>query len=455
MDLDSSLLPASLRTSTDDAVAWAEIQAKLQADPVLWAEVTKLLSTQPQSTDLYPVSMYPSAEWFEPTDVPASLKVSVLPGGRIMGRFFQWGECVIHMSSPGNCWAPPSSPTNYESFHQSDVTALASDGTMSVIKAGLLVPGHAHPTASQADAMQHYNDASLGRAVVRAYEDEHGGYIVGALTPSATYGDAALVQASALSGHWSWRERMITAAAGVLSGYDCLGPCLVARPGLPLKRTQVAAAYRQPVTASAGGHPDMLTDWTAADDCGCEGPDTMKPKDVFAALTYDARRERLRDVVRNHVLVTNAEGRQEGYLYVRDFTDSQVFFEIEDTDAGTQGLVGLNYTVDAQDQVAVSGEPFPVSVQYVASGQQVGTAGTSTSADSAMAAPVTAAIKTQDEVDAEAPVTQAQFSEFAERFTGIEGIVIQNELDKLNLEDLSEAREQLDQAAESDGDAGE
>lgn len=233
------MLPAELAVDLDlDAgEAWNLMVSMLQEDPELQARVLKAFADEPQPTDLYPVPFYPPEDWYAPqADVPASMKVTVFPDGRVLGRFFEWGECVVGVSTPGDCWTPPPSMNGYENFHQSDVTVTTAAGGQKLIDVGMLVPGHSEPDSSVEASIEHYNDPTIGKVWVRAYEDEHGGYITGSLVPWATYADAALVNGSALSGHWVWRERMTIQGGDVVSAFDCIGPSMVVRPGLPLKR---------------------------------------------------------------------------------------------------------------------------------------------------------------------------------------------------------------------------
>lgn len=232
------MLPQELATDlADEALAWQVMLALLEDDPDLRARVLQVFNDEPNVDDRYPVPLNPPEEWFTAqADVPASLKVTVGPTGHILGRFFEWGECVVGVSAPGDCWTPPPSLNGYENFHQSDVQVLTAQGGLKLIDVGMLVPGHSPPDSSMEASIEHYNDPTKGRALVRAYEDEHGAYITGSLVPWATYGDAALVSGSALSGHWVWREQMATVHGEVVSGFDCIGPSMVVRPGLPLKR---------------------------------------------------------------------------------------------------------------------------------------------------------------------------------------------------------------------------
>lgn len=188
---------------------------------------------------LYPTPLYPPHTWF--TDKPDWLspdtKISVDDDGRVAGYFYNADQCLVH--DHGAC--PRPSPTGYAAFHQQDV--VLDDGE--TIRVGAIgnTNGHASPYARVDAAQAHYADPDRQLMAVRAYDDEHGGYILGAMVPGKTYGDVALVRRSALSGDWRpmppqwWQSHGVQASAvNECEGYDCIGPTLVTRPGLPLVR---------------------------------------------------------------------------------------------------------------------------------------------------------------------------------------------------------------------------
>lgn len=187
-----------------------------------------------QVDDPVPTPLFPPANWLAPIDgLPADIPVRVLPNGEIVGRFFQWGACILP-TTQNDCWTPPPDPFSYDLFHQGDARVVL-DGSVVRIPTGGLVPGHAPPTASDKAAQEHYNNPRLTAALVRAYEDDEGGYVHGFVMPGKTYAESVLIEGSALSGHWIWRG----------SVWACLGPCLVVRPGLPLERASAHIVERR------------------------------------------------------------------------------------------------------------------------------------------------------------------------------------------------------------------
>lgn len=200
-------------------------------------------STEPL-VDPFPVPAYPPAEWF--TEKPDWLvddgKIGVDDDGRVAGYFFHAGQCLVH--DPAAC--PKSSPTGYSAFHQQEV--VVEDG--SLMRVGVIgnTNGHASEFARVDAAQAHYADPDRQLISCRAYDDEVGGFILGALVPHATYGDVALVRRSSLSGDWRpmpapwWQAHGIQASiVQECEGFDCIGPTLVTRPGLPLVRRFAAA----------------------------------------------------------------------------------------------------------------------------------------------------------------------------------------------------------------------
>lgn len=186
----------------------------------------------------FPVPDYPPRDWFtdRPDWLQPGMKLTVDDDGRVAGYFYDAGQCLVHQH--GAC--VQASPTNYAAFHQNDV-ALA-DGT--ILRVGVIgnVHGHADPYSSINAAVAHYADPARQKIACMAYDDEHGGYVLGSLVPGSTFADAALVRRSALSGDWRpfpqpWFQahgHAAVRAAAAGEWYDCIGPTLVTRPGLPL-----------------------------------------------------------------------------------------------------------------------------------------------------------------------------------------------------------------------------
>lgn len=245
----ASLIADRVIAAIDIQAELPELEDRLNTDADLMARVEAAIRVElgidPKLTDPLPVPTFPDARLFDrpATEVPRGQKVEVGPAGEITGRFWTLGHCIIETGEgaegPGGCWSPPPDLAGYNYFHQSDIDVSVSPDSVETVtyKAGLLVPGHAHPSSSVAATMAHYNDPTLARAAVRAYDDSQGGVVAGSMLPGSTYADAILVRASALSGHWEWMPRVLLPDGRVaLNEWACLGPCLVGGPGLPLER---------------------------------------------------------------------------------------------------------------------------------------------------------------------------------------------------------------------------
>ena len=229
-------------------------------DPDLAARVSESMRGI-RAQDPFPTPLNPPIEWFAPMGgIGSGTKMVVEPNGRVYGRFFEWGTCVIGFSTPGRCVTPFPSPDGYLLYHQSDTQVTLENGELVQIPTGMIAYGHAElgdpddPTPSQT-IIDHYNDPQRALVTARAYEDDLGGYIVGAMLPGSTHADAAIARASALSGHWGYVEGFTTAAGTqIRSGIHNFGPSAVVRPGAPLVRDTTL------VTASlgAGGHQHYL-----------------------------------------------------------------------------------------------------------------------------------------------------------------------------------------------------
>lgn len=204
----------------------------------------------------YPTPAYVPHDWLLPSEFARSDRLTISDEGRVGGRFYQAGVCII--DGTDDCWEPPPSPSGYALFHQGSI--VTDDGELRDLYVGAIgnVHGHASAFVDGSTAVAHYADPSAQLIVCRAYDDDRGGYIAGALVPGVTYGDVALLRRSALSGDWrSFRagDRVgrVAAASG---GYDCIGPTLVTRPGLPIIR-EIRAASAAPVyVGGMGGVPE-------------------------------------------------------------------------------------------------------------------------------------------------------------------------------------------------------
>lgn len=250
LTLDPALADDMILTEED----WLEAQERLNTDAEFRALIARLFREGLSPNDSYGAPLWFPESWLDPIpDLEGGTKITVTASGEAYGYFFEWGECVIRGGGPGDCWTPVPSPSGYEPFHQSDAQVITASGERKIVKAGMIgVGGHAPDNATFHQAIKWYNHPERGRMIGRLHENGIGGYFHGALLPQATFADVALIRASALSGHWEYRDRIHTAAGRIIAGYDCLGPCMVTRPGLPLTRETQFKAEGEVVVASGG-----------------------------------------------------------------------------------------------------------------------------------------------------------------------------------------------------------
>lgn len=252
------------------------------------AELPALLAALPALSTPFPTPDYPPAEWFErPSWLAAGQRITVTDDGQVAGYFYEAGQCIVHMHDA----CPQPSPTGYAAFHQQEVQT--EEGAMVRVGAIGNVGGHASPFSDVSTAARHYADPSCQMIVCRAGDDEHGGWIAGALVPGLTHADVALVRRSALSGDWRPMPRQWFSAAGVRPndpiGYDCIGPTLVTRPGLPLVRAFARAASAAPVLLGGLGGVSLTDDGGSTVRATLEDGTVvdLEPAQVAAATVVD------------------------------------------------------------------------------------------------------------------------------------------------------------------------
>lgn len=182
-----------------------------------------------------PHGFNPPAEWFtEPHhDVLAGASALITADGRFCAYSHEWDRCHVSFTNSGQCWTPPRSITGNRTFHQSRVQA-ADGGQLIEIPVGVIPfgDGHAPLDATVAQAQQHYDKPERVRVWARAVEVDDGCVMCGAIVPGTTNRQVGLMRASALSGDWRFIPQ--------LGELDFIGPCFVARPGLPLGLEQAA-----------------------------------------------------------------------------------------------------------------------------------------------------------------------------------------------------------------------
>jgi len=165
--------------------------------------------------------------------------------GLVFGHGATWGTC--HTGYPGQCIEPPRGSEGYAGFHVGAV--VCADGTQ--VATGPLAVGCDHAAADllAPAARDHYANAGLAFADVRASNGALGVWISGALRPGIDDATVRALRASSLSGDW----RRI----GV--DLDLIGILAVSTPGFPVRREAVTASHPMVPHPRAGyaGHDQI------------------------------------------------------------------------------------------------------------------------------------------------------------------------------------------------------
>lgn len=164
----------------------------------------------------------------EQPDGGLGVPLQIASDGRVFGHAARWGQC--HVGYPGQCVTAPESLAAYAHFHHGEV--VCDDGGR--VATGTLTVGcdHAAAEAMAPDARDHYANAGLAFADVRATNGALGVWVSGALRPTVTEAQLRLLRASSLSGDW---RRIGT-------NLEFIGALAVSVPGFPIAREAVTAA---------------------------------------------------------------------------------------------------------------------------------------------------------------------------------------------------------------------
>lgn len=214
-----------------------------------------MLATRPTTTTLLPglprrVDLSAPPRWaFAARRYPGPQPLVLTADGLLFGHIALWRSC--HVGYPGTCMRPPRSRTGYAFFHLG-VTATDDGGLLDVGKFTVGI-GHAPLTATTWQAIDHYDNAALSAAVVRAYEDSHGIQLAGVRTPDCSDARWAMARRSPGSGDWRRIE-------GNLEMIACLG---VNSPGFPIPRQANRADGMLAAVQAAGALPHW-THWVAS-----------------------------------------------------------------------------------------------------------------------------------------------------------------------------------------------
>lgn len=170
--------------------------------------------------------MKPPKTWFEKPSLKGPTPITVTADGQVYGHAALWGTC--HTGMPGVCRTPPRSQSDYAYFHLGEVDT--DDGPVHVGRVSMDT-GHAPLTASRDGAVRHYDDTGTQIAHVRAYEDDHGIVLAGALVPDAPAEKARRFKGATVSGDWR-------SIGGKL---ELVGMLAVNVPGFPVPRSMAAS----------------------------------------------------------------------------------------------------------------------------------------------------------------------------------------------------------------------
>lgn len=354
--------------------------------------------TPPEDLDApYPTPFgdNPPLEWFttpHPEVVPGATGI-ITADGRFCAYSHEWDRCHNGFTSSGECWTPPRSVTGNRYYAQA--SAVTAEGVQIPVGTIPLGGGHAPVDWDIFQAMAHYDKPERITVRAAAVETEHGLVMCGALVPGVTHRQVGVMRAAALSGDWRWVPE--------LGAMEFLGPCFVARPGLPLGLEQAAvaaalwdlgrtvqvsasavvslpttwsprAALTQSVPAAmiaaAQGAPEMTATATAPCSCSTTAPSSVPggtglpagpvvasaPGPLPAPRTRAARTavrtaaagtpysyRELNDAVGAAVKETFMVG-DGTWVYVRDWDDSWAVFELE-TDNPIDGYSSKDYMV--------------------------------------------------------------------------------------------------------------
>lgn len=170
--------------------------------------------------------MVPPRSWFDKPELEGPTAITVTADGQVFGHAALWGTC--HTGISGVCRTPPRSSSGYAFFHLGEV-----DTDKGAVHVGRVTmdTGHAPLTASRDGAVRHYDDTGTGIAHVRAYEDDHGIVLAGALLPDAPAAQARRFRGAAVSGDWR----------SVNGQLELVGMLAVNVPGFPVPRAMAAS----------------------------------------------------------------------------------------------------------------------------------------------------------------------------------------------------------------------
>lgn len=169
----------------------------------------------------------PPISWFEKPVLEGPTPMTVTADGKVYGHAALWGTCHTGMS--GVCRTPPRSESGYRFFHLGELET--AEGEPVHVGRITMNTGHAPLTASRETTVRHYDDTGTGAAHVRAYEDEHGIVLAGAIQPDLKPELVRTLKGAPVSGDWR-------SIGGKL---ELVGMLAVNVPGFPVPRAMAAS----------------------------------------------------------------------------------------------------------------------------------------------------------------------------------------------------------------------
>lgn len=187
----------------------------------------------------------PPGEWFAPPEFSELTPLTVTDDGQIFGHAWAWDTC--HTGIPDVCTTAPHSNADYVYFLLGEIECEAGER----VACGKITldTGHADRGLGQSAAAAHYDHTGTVAAHVVVGEDEHGGWVAGALHSEVSEDKARLLRGAVLSGDWR----------NVDGSLELVALLAVNVPGFPVPRVRanvVASAEGQQVMAlvAAGIH---------------------------------------------------------------------------------------------------------------------------------------------------------------------------------------------------------
>jgi hypothetical protein len=210
------------------------------ADRIAAAEAAQDTPIAPPSLVASAAPVAPPAAWMADPGLDAVTPLTITPEGRVYGHLAEWGTC--HTGYPGQCITPPSSPSSYRYFLTGALET--AEGTEVPVGQITLDTTHARPSASAAQAIEHYEHTGYAVADITVGEDAHGIWFSGALRPGVTDEQRRILRASPLSGDWRTFRRN--------GGLELCAALAVNFQGFPIPRPQgmVASGAMQSLVAS-------------------------------------------------------------------------------------------------------------------------------------------------------------------------------------------------------------